>query len=479
VRQERHIRSVSSAIFVVLIGVYSYFYQAGGWNQNSRIDMVRALVEHGTFTIDRYQHNTGDDSLRDGHYYSDKAPGAAFLCLPTYWLIYHFAGAPDPVPPALLAWAVWLSIVFAVGVPSAIAATFLARLCRRLGLSPAAAAAVALLWGLGTMALPYATLLYGNQLSASLMIIAFALLAEVRYGEAATPERMVASGALLGYAVASEYQAVLIAVPIAIYGLLASGLRPARYAIVGGLVPIALLLAYHWALFGSPLAFPYDYSVWQTPKTGWFMGIRAPDVKALKNILFGQYRGLLFTTPWLAVAVPGSVALTRRHGREVAVCGWGVIAFLWLNASIPPWDGGWAPGPRYLVPMLPFMSVLAGGVFLLAGRARAAASVTVAALGLLSVANMFAATAVKPEIPGTFKKPYTEMIWPAFLAGQLAVSTQSIDSSTNPPNAPRQAWNLGMKAGLDGRASLLPLFVWVTATLGWLVVVVTREHRSP
>jgi hypothetical protein len=463
---------------VLLIGVYAYFYQAGGWNQNSRVDMVRALVEHGTFTIDRYAHNTGDSSLRDGHYYSDKAPGAAFLCLPTYWLMYRLAGAPDPVPPAFLAWVVWLSITFAIGVPSAIAAAFLARLCARLDLTPAAAVAVALLWGLGTMALPYSTLLYGNQLSASLMIIAFALLVEIRHGEAATPDRMIASGALLGYAIASEYQAVLIAVPIAMYGLLASGFRPARFAIASGLVPIVLLLAYHWTLFGSPLAFPYHYSVWETPKTGWFMGIRALDGEALMNILFGEYRGLLFTTPWLAVAVPGGIALARRHGREVAVCAWAVIAFLWLNASIPPWDGGWAAGPRYLVPMLPFMSVLAGGALLLPGRARAAASVTVAALGLFSVGNMVAVTAVKPEIPGDLKKPYTEMIWPKFRAGDLSVSTQSLDASNNPANAPRQAWNLGMKAGLDGRASLLPLAAWVTATLGWLGFVQTRENRS-
>src|SRR5262249_32855262 len=151
--------------------VYSYFYQAGGWNQNSRFDLVRAVVEHGTLTIDRYEANTGDDSIRAGHYYSDKAPGAAVLCLPTYRLIYTLAGRPDPVPPDVLAWAAWMSIVIAVGVPSALAATFLFRLCVRLGLTAAAAIAVALLWALGTMALPYATLLYGNQLSASLLIV--------------------------------------------------------------------------------------------------------------------------------------------------------------------------------------------------------------------------------------------------------------------------------------------------------------------
>src|SRR5256712_13515877 len=61
---------------------YAYFYQGGGWNQNSRFDLVRAILERGTLRIDAYQENTGDKALFNGHYYSDKAPGLALLALP-------------------------------------------------------------------------------------------------------------------------------------------------------------------------------------------------------------------------------------------------------------------------------------------------------------------------------------------------------------------------------------------------------------
>jgi hypothetical protein len=464
-------------LFLLLMGVYAYFYQAGGWNQNSRFDLVRAVVEQGAFTIDRYQHNTGDDSVRNGHYYCDKAPGASALCIPTYWLTYELSGAPDPISPNWLAWAAWLSIVLAIGVPSAIAATFLARLALRFGLAPPAAYGVALLAGLGTMSLPYSTLLYGNQLAGSLMLIAFCLLVEIRQGVTASVKRMLTVGALLGYAAATEYPAVLIGGPIAIYGLYVTGWRNARVAMIGGFVPIALLLSYHWGLFGSPFAFPYHFSVWPTPHTGWFMGIAVPQSEALKNILFGEYRGLFNTTPWLLAAVPGSLAILRRHRMEAVICIWAVLAFLWLNSSIPPWHGGWAAGPRYLVPMLPFLCLLAGGVLLRARQEsesvprramRRAAFAVFLVLALFSVANMFAATAVKPEISTSEKKPYAQMVWPNFRAGELAISTQSIDMIDNPPNAPRQAWNLGMKLGLDGHASLVPLYFWVLGLLVWL-----------
>jgi hypothetical protein len=163
-----------------------------------------------------------------------------------------------------------------------------------------------------------------------------------------------------------------------------------------------------------------------------------------------------------------------------------VLVFLWLNASIPPWHGGWAAGPRYLVPMLPFASLLAGGVLASPAahhanerwrRVRAAAIVSIAALGLVSVANMFAATAVKPEIPTDVPRPYGEFIWPKFLAGDLAISTQSIDAIGNPEHAPRQAWNLGMQAGLGGHASLVPLYIWIAVVLAWTGWLVKRDVR--
>jgi hypothetical protein len=481
------IRTPAVALFLLLMGVYSYFYQAGGWNQNSRFDLVRAVVEQGTFVIDRYQHNTGDDSVRDGHYYCDKAPGASALCVPVYWLTYRLSGAPDPVSSNWLAWAVWIAIVLAIGTPSAMAATFLARLAVRFGLSVPAAYGLALLAGLGTMMLPYSTLLYGNQLAGSLMTIALALLVEIRQGVSATPRRMLIVGALLGYAAATEYPAVLIGGPIALYGWHVAGWRNSRFAVIGGSIPMVLLLAYHWVSFGSPFAFPYDYSVWPTPHTGWFMGIGVPRSDALSNVLFGAYRGLFNTTPWLLAAVPGAVVLLRKHRIEAIVCIWAVLAFLWLNSSIPPWDGGWAAGPRYLVPMLPFLSLLAGSVFLRerpeqqpAQRSslHLVANVLFMVLAVFSVANMFAVTAVKPEISTAEKRPYAQMVWPNFRAGELAISTQSIDMIDNPPDAPRQAWNLGMKMGLRGHASLLPLYLWVLGWLIWLGVLLLPPGRS-
>src|SRR5260370_38996366 len=66
------------AIFLSFI----YFYEGGGWNQNSRFDLLRAIVERHTLQIDAYHENTQDKAHFQGHYYSDKAPGLVVLAVP-------------------------------------------------------------------------------------------------------------------------------------------------------------------------------------------------------------------------------------------------------------------------------------------------------------------------------------------------------------------------------------------------------------
>ena len=89
--RNRSLWTVGLMIFLAAV----YFYQDPEWNGNSRLDLTRAIVEQGSFQIDRYfaQHDwtTEDTALFDGHYYSDKAIGSSLLAVPFYFLIYHIA----------------------------------------------------------------------------------------------------------------------------------------------------------------------------------------------------------------------------------------------------------------------------------------------------------------------------------------------------------------------------------------------------
>ncbi|HZT95773.1 MAG TPA: hypothetical protein VFB34_02940, partial [Chloroflexota bacterium] len=54
------------------------------WNQDARMDMTMAIVNHDTIAINAYQYNTKDDSRFQGHYYSNKAPGQSLSGVPVY-----------------------------------------------------------------------------------------------------------------------------------------------------------------------------------------------------------------------------------------------------------------------------------------------------------------------------------------------------------------------------------------------------------
>ena len=118
----------SSARQALLIGLvvfasYAYFYEGGGWNQNSRFDLTRAIVEHGTLCIDAYHENTGDKAYYGGHFYTDKAPGQPLLAVPAA-AVTRFALPTLGIDPASARGVVvmaYISTLFSVALPAAIA----------------------------------------------------------------------------------------------------------------------------------------------------------------------------------------------------------------------------------------------------------------------------------------------------------------------------------------------------------------------
>jgi hypothetical protein len=51
--RRRHAR-IRWALFATTFLAFASFHQGGGWNQNARFAMVRAMVEEGTFSIDSF-----------------------------------------------------------------------------------------------------------------------------------------------------------------------------------------------------------------------------------------------------------------------------------------------------------------------------------------------------------------------------------------------------------------------------------------
>jgi hypothetical protein len=467
---------------IALFVSYAYFYQAGGWSQNSRFAMIRAVLERSTLQIDAYQLHTGDRALWQGHYYTDKAPGSSLLALVPVAAargIDRLVGV-DPEGYPGLAWTSYVATVVTSGLFTVAAALAIFWLTRRWGFSPRAAVFAATAYGLATPAWCYATLFMGHAVTAGCLMLAFAAASGI--GDDATGRpylRAWTIGLACGWAVVTEFPAAIPIVLIVGFAVLtARDALPNRLSgivcriIVGGAIPAAVLLSYNTLSFGSPFHLAYSSEVdprYEHLREGLF-GITYPQWWRLRELLFGSYRGLLPLAPLMAVTPVGLAAIARTERRRQAVwvaTGIAVFYFL-LNASYYYWEGGWAYGPRHVTPALPFLAL---GLAPLWDRSRRAGRVALVAGWLWGAGITLVAVSTTPQPPAIiFMKPVSELLWPAFREGDLSLNHQTmVSSSADPSNLrggriPHAAWNLGEVAGLHRHASLLPLlFVWIAA----------------
>jgi hypothetical protein len=464
---------------VALFLSYAYFYQAGGWNQNSRFALVRAILERHTLQIDAYQLHTGDRAFWHGHYYSDKAPGASLLAIPPVEAARGLARAAGVDPGSFpgIAWTSYVATVFTNGLFTVFAALAVMWLALRWGCSPAAAVFAATAYGLATPAWCYATLFMGHGLTAGCLMTGYAAAIAL---EDETPHRQRRSAYLVGlgtgWAVVSEFPALVPAVFIVVLALLTLRDRwPDRIVavfgrlVIGGAVAAAVLLLYNATAFGSPFHLGYaSEEGFEHMRQGVF-GITYPTWWRLREILFGSYRGLLPIAPLVAAMPLGLVVLARspqRRRAAIVAAAIGVFYVL-LNASYFYWEGGWAYGPRQMMAGLPFLAL---GLAPLWDRWRRPGRAVLVAGWIWGAAITLIAVSTTPQPPSNVKAPVRELLWPAFRDGDLSLNHQTFVHRNAQADRlrggtiPHAAWNLGEIAGLHGRASLLPLAaIWIAA----------------
>src|SRR5439155_14630414 len=143
------------------------------------------------------------------------------------------------------------------------------------------------------------------------------------------------------------------------------------------------------------------------------------------------------------------------------------VFYLVLNASYFYWEGGWFFGPRHVTPALPFLAL---GLAPLWDEWTAIGRAALVGSWIWGTALTGMAVSTTPQPPASIARPVAELLIPAFREGELALNTQRFTDFRADENAierhtgQRAAWNLGMKMGLSGRASLIPLvFVWAAA----------------
>ena len=361
---------------------------------------MKALTD-GTPRIDAYAAETCDTAYIDGHYYAAKAPGLALATVPWYSALRLAGIAVDRAPRAETWPAAMLELprraTWQVSVVGAtLAALVLLLLVRGAAerLVPGYGGAAAVLLGVGSLVLPFSTLLFAHVLAATLGFAAFWLLLRDRRADGSGTTAVLAAGFLAGLAIVVEFPLGIAALALAAY---AGRARVVPYT-VGALVGVLPLAAFNTWAFGSALDLAYENAVIDPGASGHdvvgandegLFGLTVPSLRSAGELLASD-KGLLVLTPLTAAAVGGLVVLLRGTARREAMLALGLAAaFLLYNSAYFLPFGGWVPGPRFLIATLPFVAL---------GLAAAlrAAPLTTAALAGPSVLAMVGATLAEP-----------------------------------------------------------------------------------
>lgn len=296
----------------------------------------------------------------EGDVYSKKGPAPAVLATSWYMLLHLLAKAD--VGLGLLQ-----GVLLWNGFVTAATAILLWHTALQFRYDDRAGAALALLYGLGTIAWPYANMFFGEPMSALSLLATFYCL---KLWLAGRPQMWALfAGIAAGVALTTvTAHAPLIAL-LALYGFGAPWLQEwlakrngdgevvpvdrTEWAIAVGLfaapliAAVGLLLWYNQARFGNAFDTGYHFDSGE--------GFTTPIWEGLWGMLFSPYRGIFWFTPLFIASIAAWPTFARFHRLEAWVTGAISVTLLVEYSMWWMWWGGFAWGPRFLVPLTPFL----------------------------------------------------------------------------------------------------------------------------
>jgi hypothetical protein len=296
--------------------------------------------------------------MADGTYYGVYGPVQSLLAIPFYLAGSEFANLFEPRFQEFIK---RFAVTGLGATATAWSAAMVSLLAVELGASARGGIALGLLFGTTTLAWAYAHYFWSEPTATA--ILATGVLLAIRAARGQSAWLWAAAGSFLGLVVATRLAMVAVVPPVFAYLVIASA-RPRRgwtrrlFALCLGLLgPAVLIGSYNFVRYHSIMETGYGFVPGASFTPDHFdVGRFGGDLLAAVHGLFlSPGKSVFLYSPPLVVAVLAAPALWRRAPREAALFGALILSQILVLAAYGRWFGESAWGPRYLVPLLPFL----------------------------------------------------------------------------------------------------------------------------
>ncbi len=313
-------------------------------------EVTKNLVEHGSVAASYNVKGMEQHRGVDGRFYAPFGIGQSLFNIPFYLaghaaqrVIGIRAGKPDTVDKAAVALG---NTVAAAGI---VWVVFL--FAWRLSGSMSAAIWTTLSLAFGTLVWPYSKFGFNALLTTWCLTAGiYAAWLGVRSDRRAC---LVWSGVWLACAFLTRHEiaiAILVAAAWVLYESRRDGRQAAIRITLMGVAPLVGVVFWFWfnfIRFGNP--FNTGYAGDST------IGFDSSILTGMYGLLFSPGRSLFVYVPLALAGLPALFALARRDSSLAALFTALVGSLLVFYSSMPSWEAGRSYGPRYLVPILPFL----------------------------------------------------------------------------------------------------------------------------
>ncbi len=405
--------------------------------------------EGKTIKINKYESFTGDKSKVDSSYYSDKAPFSSLIVYPAYVLYkkLNFKDLPDTLFKKHRIY-IWehvgmpdgrnfllpkIGIIMMLGdficgtLPFVIVLliTFLTTKNNQTNGPPIFLLMIAFY---GTFLFVYSGTYNGHLLAGLFLFLSYYFIK--------VNKLFLLSGFMLGLGFATEFP---LAIVIPIWALQIwineRNFKNAFLFSIGTLPGILFILYYNHYITGFAFKTAYSYVAHEDYKGVTLLGFGKPNLEAFWGLIFSKFRGIFFYAPILTVMFYyllknyKSQKDSLRKGEKNNIIksllknylfSITILSVLLFSCHIM-WYGGWAYGPRHLVPLSTLL--LFEGVLFLSRQKYSTYSVVI--FGVIGILFSWLAKSTRVfmlpynEQAKQFSNPIFELLIPDYKAGKL------------------------------------------------------------